>query len=140
MATAPQPRVYFENSQPILRVEIMQASLRFYVDQLGFQNAAWGGDDFTSVNRDRAGIYLCRGSQGRGGAWIWIGVEDVEKLQQELLARGVAILMPPTNYSWAVEMHVADPDGNVIRFGSEPKSNDADDADEGGSQQLAASN
>lgn len=99
----------------------MRTSLCFYVDQLGFQNAPWGGDDFTSVNRDRAGIYLCRGGQGRGRAWIWIGVEDVEKLQQELLARGVAILMPPTNYPWALEMHIQDPDGNVIRFGSEPK-------------------
>jgi predicted enzyme related to lactoylglutathione lyase len=126
MATAAQSRVYFENSQPILRVENMQASLRFYVDQLGFQNAPWGGDDFTSVNRDRAGIYLCRGGQGRGGAWIWIGVEDVEKLEQELRARGVAILMQPTNYPWALEMHVQDPDGNVIRFGSEPKPVSAD--------------
>lgn len=121
MATAPQSRVYFENSQPILRVENMQDSLRFYVGQLGFQNADWGGDDFTSVNRDRAGIYLCRGGQGRGAAWIWIGVEDVEKLEQELRARGVAILMPPMNYPWALEMHVQDPDANVIRFGSEPK-------------------
>ena len=121
MISAPGSRVYFENSQPILRVENMQASLHFYVEQLGFQNASWGSDDFTSVNRDQAGIYLCRGSQGLGRAWIWIGVEDVEKLQQECLTHGVTIRMPPTNYSWAMEMHVEDPDGNVIRFGSEPK-------------------
>jgi predicted enzyme related to lactoylglutathione lyase len=126
MATAPQSRVYFENSQPILRVENMQASLHFYVGQLGFLNAPWGDDDFTSVNRDSAGIYLCRGGQGRGGAWIWIGVEDVEQLEQELRAHGVAIRMPPTNYPWALEMQVADPDGNVIRFGSEPKPLTAD--------------
>jgi len=73
--------VFFEGSQPILRVEDMNASLRFYVDQLGFKNVHWGTDEFTSVNRDRAGIYLCKGSQGAGKAWIWIGVEDVEKLQ-----------------------------------------------------------
>src|SRR5689334_18182222 len=77
--SSPRP-VFFENSQPILRVEDIKASLRFYVDKLGFTNASWGSDDFTSVNRDRAGIYLCRGAQGRGGAWIWIGVEDAEKL------------------------------------------------------------
>jgi predicted enzyme related to lactoylglutathione lyase len=113
--------VLFEGSQPILRVEDMNASLRFYVDQLGFKNVHWGTDEFTSVNRDRAGIYLCKGSQGAGKAWIWIGVEDVEKLQDEFKARGVIIRMPPTNYPWALEMHVEDPDGNVIRFGSEPK-------------------
>ena len=113
--------VRFENSQPILRVEDMNASLRFYVDKLGFANASWGSDDFTSVNRDSAGIYLCRGDQGRGGAWIWIGVEDAEKLHDELKARGVTIRTPLTNHSWALEFQVEDPDGNVIRFGSEPK-------------------
>jgi predicted enzyme related to lactoylglutathione lyase len=65
------------------------------------------------------GIYLCRGGQGQGRAWLWIGVEDVEKLHEEYEARGVAIRMPPTNYPWALEMHVEDPDGNVIRFGSD---------------------
>ncbi len=117
-------RVHFENSQPILRVEDMQASLRFYVDLLGFQNVSWGTDDFTSVNRDRAGIYLCRGGQGAGRAWIWIGVEDAAKLHEEYKARGVTIRQPPTNYPWALEMHVEDPDGNVIRFGSDPENSD----------------
>ena len=79
--------VRFENSQPILLVEDINASLGFYVDKLGFKNADWGGDDFTSVNRDGAVMYLCRGDQGQGGAWIWIGVEDAEKLHDELKAR-----------------------------------------------------
>jgi predicted enzyme related to lactoylglutathione lyase len=113
--------VHFEGSAPILRVEDMAASLRFYVNLLGFKNAAWGNDDFTHVSRDSAGIYLCRGGQGRGGAWVWIGVEDAEKLHEECKARGVAIRLPPTNYSWALEMQVEDPDGNVLRLGSEPK-------------------
>ena len=112
--------VCFENAQAILRVENMENSLRFYVDQLGFKNAPWGNDDFTSVNRDDAGIYLCRGAQGRGGAWVWVGVDDAEKLHEELKARGVPILMPPTNYPWALEFRVQDPDGNILRFGSEP--------------------
>jgi len=113
-------RVHFEGSQPILRVENMQTSLHFYVDLLGFKNVHWGTDEFTSVNRDRAGIYLCRGGQGRGAAWVWIGVADAAKLHQELTAKGVPIRMPPTNYSWALEIHVEDPDGNVLRLGSEP--------------------
>jgi predicted enzyme related to lactoylglutathione lyase len=112
--------VRFENAQAILRVENMETSLRFYVDKLGFKNATWGDDNFTSVNRDGAGIYLCRGGQGRGGAWVWVGVEDAEKLHQELKACGAPILMPLTNYPWALEFHVEDPDGNVLRFGSEP--------------------
>jgi predicted enzyme related to lactoylglutathione lyase len=114
-------RVRYENSQPILRVENMEASLRFYVGVLGFANANWGNEDFTSVNRDCAGIYLCRGGQGRGGAWVWLGVEDVEVIYRDLKARGVPIRMPPTNYSWALEIQIEDPDGNVLRLGSEPR-------------------
>jgi catechol 2,3-dioxygenase-like lactoylglutathione lyase family enzyme len=121
MAETSPTRVRFEGSQPILRVEDMAASLRFYVDILGFKNASWGNEDFTSISRDGAGIYLFRGGQGRGGAWVWIGVEDAEKLHDELKALGVSIRMPPTNYSWALEMHLEDPDGNVLRLGSEPK-------------------
>jgi catechol 2,3-dioxygenase-like lactoylglutathione lyase family enzyme len=33
--------VRFEGIPSILRVENMQASLRFYVDVLGFENASW---------------------------------------------------------------------------------------------------
>jgi len=121
MSDLNQSTVHFEGSQPILRVQNMEASVRFYVDLLGFRNANWGTADFTSVNRDRAGIYLCCGGQGLGKAWVWIGVDDVEKLHEEYKSRGVTIRLPPTNYPWALEMQVEDPDGNVLRIGSEPK-------------------
>jgi predicted enzyme related to lactoylglutathione lyase len=117
-AVSAQP-VRFENSQPILRVEDMEASLRFYVNILGFKNASWGTVDFTHVARDSAGIYLCQRGQGRGGAWVWIGVDDVHQLHEEYKSRGVTIRLPPTNYPWALEMQLEDPDGNVLRFGSE---------------------
>jgi len=81
--------VKFEKSRPILRVEDMKRSLQFYMDTLGFKNASWGGKEFTSVNRDNAGIYLCLKDQGLGKAWIWIGVEDVVELREEITARGV---------------------------------------------------
>jgi hypothetical protein len=51
----------------------MEASLRFYVGVLGLTNVSWGSDEFTCVNREGACIYLCRGGQGRGGAWILDG-------------------------------------------------------------------
>jgi predicted enzyme related to lactoylglutathione lyase len=121
MADANPADTRFECITPILRVENMQASLRFYVHALGFENASWGNDDFTSVTRDGTGIYLCRGGQGQGRAWIWIGVDDVEKLHQEYQTLGLKIRLPPTNYPWALEMQVEDPDGNVLRLGSGPK-------------------
>jgi len=121
MGETKEGRVYFEVSQPILRVKNMKAALEFYVGILGFASAAWGTDDFTSVNRDRAGIYLCQGGQGRGGAWAWIGIEDVRKFEAELAGKAVKVVLAPTNFPWALEMQVEDPDGNVLRFGSEPE-------------------
>lgn len=49
-----------------------------------------------------------------------MGNSGAGQLRAELDARGVAIRMPSKNYPWALEMQLEDPDGNVIRFGSEP--------------------
>lgn len=60
-------RTNFECASPILRIENMAAAVQYYVDVLAFENASWGNQDFTSVNRGRAGIYLGRGDQGPRG-------------------------------------------------------------------------
>jgi catechol 2,3-dioxygenase-like lactoylglutathione lyase family enzyme len=112
--------VWFNGVAPILRVDDMQRSLNFYVDRLGFSSAPWGTDDFTYVSRDKVCIYLCRGDQGRGAAWAYVGVDDAQKLYDEWSGRDVKIRLPPTNYFWALEMHIEDPDGNVLRLGSDP--------------------
>ena len=114
-------RVTFEHANPILRVANLQRSLHYYVDVLGFTNAEWGGDDFTCVSRDGADIYLSEGDQGQPGTWVWIGVSDANTLHTEYKAKGATILHPPENYPWACEMKVEDPDGHVLRFGSDPK-------------------
>jgi predicted enzyme related to lactoylglutathione lyase len=121
MADSAGSRTRFENSAPILNVVDMGRSVRYYVDVLGFTNAAWGNEEFTCVTRDRAAIYLCRGGQGQPGTWVWIGVEDVAALHEEYKATGATIRHPPQNYEWALEMKVDDPDGHVLRFGSEPR-------------------
>jgi predicted enzyme related to lactoylglutathione lyase len=121
MANPTPQRAALGGCQPILRVENMETSLQFYVDVLGFENASWGTQYFTSIRRGGTALYLCQGGQGRGAAWVWIGVEDVEKNYEEFKALGVTIRMPPKNFEWAMEMHIEDPDGNVFRLGSEPK-------------------
>jgi catechol 2,3-dioxygenase-like lactoylglutathione lyase family enzyme len=111
----------FECIDPILRVEDMPTSVRYYVEVLGFENAVWGNDDFTQVGRDGRGIYLCRGGQGHAGAWVWIGVGDVRALYRAYRERGTIIRREPKNEPWALEMQIEDPDGNVLRFGSDPE-------------------
>lgn len=113
-------RTRFECANPILNVADMARSLRYYVEVLGFTNAEWGNRDFTCVTRDEAAIYLSEGEQGQPGTWVWIGVGDVEDLYEEYKAKGATILHPPQDFPWASEMKVGDPDGHVLRFGSEP--------------------
>ena len=113
-------RTTFECANPILNVKSMAESLRYYVDVLGFTSEEWSGDDFACVTRDGASIYLSEGDQGQPGTWIWVGVGDVALLYEEYEASGATIRQPPQNFPWAVEMKVEDPDGHVLRFGSDP--------------------
>lgn len=110
----------FEHAEPILSVADMKTSVRYYVQILGFKNAPWGTEDFTAVTRGGACIYLCRGEQGHPGTWAWIGVEDAAALHREYLATGARIRTGPHNHPWGLEIQVEDPDGHVLRFGSEP--------------------
>lgn len=72
------------------------------------------------VARDEGRLMLCEGEQGHAGTWIWIGVEDAAAMHAELTARQVEFRHGPRNFPWALEFKVCDPDGHMLRFGSEP--------------------
>ena len=57
---------------------------------------------------------------GAPGTWAWVGVEDADALYREYLLSGARVRQPPRNYPWALEIHVEDPDGRILRFGSDP--------------------
>jgi uncharacterized glyoxalase superfamily protein PhnB len=108
---------------PILRVGSLPVSLQFYVEVLGFA-PDWGHEgasEMASVSRDGHSIMLCQGEQGHAGTWIWIGVEDIDPLFERYSRAGVTFRQTPANYPWAYEMQIEDPDGHVLRFGSEPR-------------------
>ena len=117
--------IRLENIHPILSVKDMAVSRNFYVNVLGFKEADWGDDNFTSMTRDNCGMYLCRGQQGNPGTWIWVGFDgDIFSLHEELKEKGVTIRQPPTNHPWAMEMQIEDPDGHVLRLGTDPNENE----------------
>jgi predicted lactoylglutathione lyase len=123
IAEARGKKTRFECIIPILSVKNVSASIDYYVKVLGFKKDWDDGDSPTmaSVSRDNFSIMLCQGAQGQPGTWIWIGVESVEELFEEYKVQGATIQHKPTNYSWAYEMRLEDPDGHVLRIGSEPK-------------------
>ncbi|MBI3703938.1 MAG: VOC family protein [Rhizobiales bacterium] len=109
-----------ETLTPIPRVEDLEASRSYYIATLGF-SLDWEADGMISVSRDGKSIMLCERDQGQPGVWLWIGVDDADEFFAEFSANGALIRSPPQNYSWACEFEVEDPDGHVLRFGSEPK-------------------
>ena len=111
----------FGGVTPIFRVQSLPASIDYYVRVLGFKVDWEHANVIASVKRDRCGIFLCEGDQGNPGTWVWIGVGDVDLLLEEYSIKGARVRHPPTNYQWAYEMQIEDPDGNVLRFGSDPK-------------------
>ena len=113
--------ICFGGTTPILRVTDAEASMDYYTRVLGFRND-WGVvAGFASLTRDRCHLFLAQNDQGHAGSWIYIGVNDIDAVHEELKAKGAKIRHPPTNYDWACEMQVEDLDGNILRIGSDRK-------------------
>ncbi len=108
-------------ARPIVRVENLKASQAYYRDKLGFK-VDWDHGDpptFGAVSRSELVLFQCEQCQGGAGAWTMTFMSNIDAYHEELKKRGAIIQMPPTDMPWGLrEMHVADPDGNVIRFGS----------------------
>ena len=120
---------------PILNVSDFAASLAWF-EKLGWQKQwDWGTPPtFGAVCSGESSIFLCQGYQGgRGksdlpttkghaegadkGVWLWILVDDVDKLHQHCLAVGIEVTHPPTDEPWGSrEMHIRHPDGHVFRM------------------------
>lgn len=110
-----------ESIVPILSVENMKRALAFYVDLLGFENADWGDDDFTGVSRDGCTILLRRHDNDSELGRVYMAVEDARAIHDYLADNDVTILMAPKARPWGLEIAVQDPDGNILRIGSEPE-------------------
>jgi catechol 2,3-dioxygenase-like lactoylglutathione lyase family enzyme len=115
------PRVEFGGVTPVFRVKSLEDSIDYYVNILGFDVDFRDSNVFASVSRGHVAIFLAEGDQGLPGTWAWIGVSDIEPLFDEYRRKGARIRQPPTNFPWAYEMQIEDPDGHVLRLGSEPK-------------------
>ena len=107
--------------RPIFNVRDLRTSQTYYRDALGFKVDWEYGDppDFGSVSRGQGVIFMCQGCQGNPGTWTMMFTPDVDRLHDDFRRRKAIIRMPPTDRPWHLrEMHVSDPDGNVLRFGS----------------------
>jgi uncharacterized glyoxalase superfamily protein PhnB len=116
---AVSPRPALGGVVPILRIASLDTSIGYYVEQLGFA-LQWRFEPAASVKRDGASVMLVEGAQGHPGTWLWISTDDADALYAEFGRRGARLRHPPTNYPWGSrECQVTDPDGHVLRFGSD---------------------
>jgi len=122
-AESARAAIEFGGVTPVLRVRDLAVSIDYYTRVLGFK-INWGYPEsgeafFASVSRGKCCLFLSVGDQGHPGSWVWLDGKDVDAVYAEFKAAGAKIRNPPTNYSWALEMQVEDPDGNVLRIGSD---------------------
>ena len=109
-------------ARPVLHVKDVDASLRFYADQLGF-TSPWrygedGGAHVAQVDRQGCALILADTwpeKIGKGLIFISLnaGVAGLDALRAELEARGVAVKEGSWGYRLLV---VEDPDGNQLFF------------------------
>jgi catechol 2,3-dioxygenase-like lactoylglutathione lyase family enzyme len=110
-------------ARPVLHVRDVEASLRFYVDRLGF-TSPWRYDEDGVAQVDRQGVALILADTwpekiGKGLIFISLNVEPetqvaaLDALRAELEAKGVSV----KEGSWGYRLLVVDdPDGNQIFF------------------------
>jgi uncharacterized glyoxalase superfamily protein PhnB len=118
----------FASAKPILNVKDVAASLRYYIETLGFELAfAWCPEGsvvptFGEVVRGAAMIMLAQNDQGGPGMWIYVDVPtrvELDRLHAEYTRRGARIAQPPEDRPWGRrEMRVHDLDGHTLRLGA----------------------
>ncbi|MBL9182089.1 MAG: VOC family protein [Verrucomicrobiaceae bacterium] len=104
---------------PILPVGYLERSIQFYTETLGFK-LDWRSGSIGSVSRDGCAIMFRQSNTVSAPCWVWIGLES-DALFHLYRERGVKVLQEPMNWSWAYEMKLEDPDGNVLWLGTEPR-------------------
>jgi uncharacterized glyoxalase superfamily protein PhnB len=110
---------------PVIAVSDSARAEDYYCRVLGFERMfAYRPDPnrsdpcYLGVARDGVWLHLQSFKGDRAGmtdAFLW--VEDVDRLYEELAARGAVVQLPPTDQTWGTrETGIRDPDGNVLVF------------------------
>ena len=112
----------------VLFVRDLARSLTFYRDTLGLEVKNSDPNSVAFLMEDRYLLLLevsaaadlipseASALKIEGGPRVLLaaGVEDVDAAYEELKARGVTFLRPPTNQPWGLRTaHFADPEGNL---------------------------
>ncbi len=109
---------------PVLHVSSSVGAETFYCEKLGFRRefvyrpTEAPDPCYMGVIRDDVRLHLSSfPGDSVSGAGAFVVVDDVDSLYREVVEKGVAIEMPPTDQTWGNrEMYVRDDDRNKIAF------------------------
>jgi catechol 2,3-dioxygenase-like lactoylglutathione lyase family enzyme len=117
--------VNLTDAAAVLVVEDVARSLDYYRDRLGFEGQAYEQDptNYAYASRGRCNVHLARGDPHPNGFFdVYVYVDDVDGLHEELVARGAEVLNAPLQTEYGLrEIRVRDPDGYVLAFGKLPE-------------------
>jgi len=113
---------------PVIHVADAAAAEAFYCQKLGFTVvSSWRADPqranpaYLTIERDGVRLHVTSFKDGTVGIWtsnVYVFVDDVNRLFDELTSRGVVAVSRPVDQSWGTrEFGVRDADRNVISFG-----------------------
>ena len=113
------------DSRCVLAVRDLAVSTRYYTEVLGFRRDPIDAEGWSVLTRDNFKVMLgeCPDEKpaselGNHSYFVYLTVEGVDQLHQELSERGAQILSPPEDEPWGMrEFSVGTPDGHRIRFG-----------------------
>ena len=108
---------------PIIRIFSEDKAREFYLDFLGF-TLQWehrfepGFPLYAQIRRSDLTLHLSEHhGDGTPGTTIFVPVDDIEALHQELTAKNYQYARPGIEeLPWGRQMQLADPFGNRIRF------------------------
>jgi len=105
---------------PVLSVQDLRQSVKFYTDTLGFRLGFMWGDppNMAGIQLGDVSLHLRQGTPAAAGAAVYFVVEDIDDLYALHAKHGVAPAGPPTLKPWGLrEYAIHDLDGYVLVFG-----------------------
>jgi uncharacterized glyoxalase superfamily protein PhnB len=114
-----RPVIHCEAVHPTLRVPDVEAAATFYRDKLGFDVEFLWGDPpaHAGVRLGCASIHFSQGAPNSDGHWIYLVVDDVDRLFEWYRANGVETVNEPQTQPWGMrEFNLNDLNGYRLRL------------------------
>jgi hypothetical protein len=109
----------FDKAIPILESSDVAASIRYFVEQLKFdQHWVWGEGEFGGIVKENVEIFFAKTTGTIAKLTFAIVLDNVDEYYDLIKGSQAKILSPPETKEWSMrEMWIECPDGHQLRIG-----------------------